>query len=167
LGDRLLKVNHAGENGAVAIYSAQIWLARWTAPSLVQDLHQFRADEQGHRALFGHALQQRNLRRCRSYWLCWLGGWVLGCITGLAGARAIHATTVAVEKVVLQHLEQQLAALAGEDENAASIIAQIVTEEQLHHDHSATHSRDSGWDRIIHPIVSRATKSVIWLGMHL
>lgn len=33
LGARILKVNHAGENGAVHIYLAQAAVARWTAPS--------------------------------------------------------------------------------------------------------------------------------------
>ncbi|MBV9419480.1 MAG: demethoxyubiquinone hydroxylase family protein, partial [Alphaproteobacteria bacterium] len=31
LGDRILKVDHAGENGAVCIYRAQIFVCRWRA----------------------------------------------------------------------------------------------------------------------------------------
>lgn len=33
-GTRILKVNHAGENGAVHIYAGQIAMARWTAAAM-------------------------------------------------------------------------------------------------------------------------------------
>lgn len=38
LGGRVLKVNHAGENGAVCIYAGQLLVARLTARPLVQEL---------------------------------------------------------------------------------------------------------------------------------
>lgn len=101
---RLLKVNHAGENGAVNIYSAQIFMARFTAPAIVTQLIEFRYDEVSHRALFWQELQRRNLPRCRSYHLCGIGGFVLGLLTGALGRRAIAATTTGVERVVLRHL---------------------------------------------------------------
>ena len=50
--------------------------------------------------------QRRGKPRCRSYHLCGVGGWMLGLITGLLGRQAIAATTVAVENVVLGHLQQ-------------------------------------------------------------
>jgi ubiquinone biosynthesis monooxygenase Coq7 len=168
LGDRILKVNHAGEHGAVAIYTAQIALARLTAPALMGELEQFRAHEQRHRALFGTELARRGRRRCRSYALCWLGGFALGCITGLFGAGAIAATTVAVERVVLRHLEHQMAVLADIDPAAVAAIAAIVVEEREHHDRSALNLRAGrAWTRLLMPIVSASTELVIWTGMKL
>lgn len=82
LGGRILKVDHAGEQGAVNIYRAQILMARWTAPSLVPELREFKSHEERHRALFWAELQRRGVRRCRSYWLCGIGGWMLGLLTG-------------------------------------------------------------------------------------
>jgi ubiquinone biosynthesis monooxygenase Coq7 len=168
LGDRILKVDHAGEHGAVAIYTAQIAMARLTAPSLVADLVEFRSHEQRHRALFGAELARRGRRRCRSYALCWLGGFVLGGLTGLCGAGAIAATTVAVERVVLRHLENQIEVLAGDDPAAVAAIAAIVAEEREHHDRSALHLRAGRlWTRLLMPIVSASTEAVIWTGMKL
>jgi len=138
LGDRIIKVNHAGEHGAINIYSGQIFMARLTARGMVTQLTEFRSHEQRHRAIFGAELQRRGRPRCRSYWLCGFGGLVLGLITGLFGARAIAATTVAVESVVLRHLEQQLVVLQGNDSAAVAAISAIVSEEQQHHDHSAS-----------------------------
>ena len=105
---RVLKVNHAGENGAVNIYAGQIFFARITAPAMVAELGEFKSHEERHRAIFWAELQRRNRPRCRSYWLCGIGGFMLGLITGVFGRRAIAATTVAVERVVLRHLEHQL-----------------------------------------------------------
>lgn len=74
LGDRIIKVNHAGEHGAIAIYTGQILLARLTAPALVDELREFRSHEERHRAIFGAELVRRGRPRCRSYWFCGLGG---------------------------------------------------------------------------------------------
>jgi ubiquinone biosynthesis monooxygenase Coq7 len=163
---RALKVNHAGENGAVNIYAGQIFFARITAPDMVAELAEFKSHEEGHRAIFWAELQRRNRPRCRSYWLCGLGGFILGLITGLFGGRAIAATTVAVERVVLRHLEHQLELLQGKDEAAVKAIDSIVAEERLHHDQSASHiAVGQFWPRVLSPIVSASTEAVIWVGM--
>lgn len=166
LGDRIIKVNHAGEHGAIAIYTGQILLARLTAPRMVAELREFRSHEQRHRAIFGAELERRGRPRCRSYWLCGLGGFVLGAVTGLLGPAAIAATTTAVESVVLRHLEHQLAVLEGHDAEAVVAIASIVAEEQQHHDQSVAHGQaDTLWAKLLTPVVSSSTEAVIWLGM--
>ncbi len=163
---RVLKVNHAGENGAVNIYAGQIFFARITAPGIVAELVEFKSHEERHRAIFWAELQRRNRPRCRSYWLCGLGGFMLGLITGAFGSRAIAATTVAVERVVLRHLEQQLDELRGKDEAAVGAIESIVVEERQHHDQSASHvTVGQFWPRVLWPIVSASTEAVIWVGM--
>lgn len=168
LGDRIMKVNHAGEHGAICIYTGQIHLARFTSPSMVAELKEFRSHERRHRTLFAAELQRRGRPRCPSYWLCGLGGYVLGALTGLLGAQAIAATTVAVESVVLRHLKDQMAALADSDPAAVQAISAIVEEEQLHHDQSAGHVQPGKfWSMLITPIVTGSTESVIWLGMRL
>ena len=89
-------------------------------------------------------------------------------LTGLFGRSAIAATTVAVESVVLRHLEQQLAALRGTDPAAATAISAIISDEQHHHDQSATHLQAGRfWPRVLTPVVSASTEAVIWLGMRL
>lgn len=167
LGGRVLKVNHAGEHGAVNIYAGQIFVARFTARSMLAELAEFKSHEQRHRAIFQAELHRRGLRRCRSYRLCGAGGFLLGLITGLFGRRAIAATTVAVERVVLRHLGQQMAALRAKDEAAVAAIGAIVSEEQQHHDRSAAHVHASRfWLKVLSPVVALSTEAVIWVGMH-
>jgi ubiquinone biosynthesis monooxygenase Coq7 len=168
LGDRIIKVNHAGEHGAISIYSGQIFMARMTASDLVDELIEFRSHERAHRAIFGAELHRRGRPRCRSYRLCGLGGYALGLMTGLFGRSAIAATTVAVESVVLRHLQQQLVVLRDSDAAAVAAIAAIVADEQDHHDRSASHMQAGKfWPKLITPVVSAATETVIWLGMRL
>lgn len=168
LGSRILKVDHAGEHGAVHIYAGQIAMARFTAPALVPELRAFKAHEEKHRAIFQAELERRGTPRCRSFWWCGLGGLVLGLITGLFGRSAIAATTVAVEQVVLRHLEHQRLVLTGQDEPAVEAISKIVAEERQHHDQSAAHLAGSRfWPKVLTPVVAASTESVIWLGMRL
>lgn len=164
---RIMKVNHAGEHGAISIYTGQIFMARLTASSLVPELRAFRLDEEKHRAIFYQELQRRGLQRCKSYWLCAAGGYALGLATGLLGARAISLTTVAVERTVLRHLRRQTVLLADDVEAVAAISA-ILAEEQAHHDLAAQHApMRAGWGRMLDAAVSGMTESVIWLGMRL
>lgn len=166
LGDRIMKVNHAGEHGAVSIYGAQIAMARFTAPNLVPELIEFRSHEERHRALFAIELQRRDRPRCKSYWLCGFGGYLLGLFTGLFGASAIAATTLAIETVVLRHLEEQLVVLRDIDPDATAAISSIVSEETQHRDRSADIAEANRfWPKLLVPIVSAATEAVIWFGM--
>ena len=165
---RLIKVDHAGEHGAVNIYRAQAVMCRFTAPNLVPMLNGFRMHEEGHRALFGRYLAEHNVQRCRSYHLCGVGGFTLGIITGLFGRSAVAATTVAVERVVLRHLKAQLIQLAALDSHAHATVAAIVLEETEHHDTANLDlQQGSFWPRLIMPVVSAATEAVIWMGLKL
>lgn len=166
--EHVLKVNHAGENGAVHIYAGQLVFGRLTAPGLVAELREFRIHEETHREIFASELRRRGIRRCRSFVLCAIGGYVLGLMTGLVGRTAIAATTVAVERVVLAHLREQLRVLDGSDAEAAAAISHIVADEQEHHDRSATHAAEGKfWPAVLSPVVEISTESVIWLGMRL
>lgn len=168
LGDRVVKVDHAGEHGAVCIYATQRWFARWRAPEMIDEIDEFIAHEKGHRAMLAAELARRGRHRCRSYWLCGLGGLILGLVTGMAGRQAIAATTVAIERVVLRHMHEQVAELAQMDPQAVQVLQAIIAEEQEHHDRSAARlPRDDNWTRLLEPVVSASTEAVIWLGMRL
>lgn len=165
---RIMKVNHAGEHGAVNIYAGQIAVARLRARALVPELAEFKAHEERHRAIFGREIHRRGLARCRSFWLCAVGGYALGVISGLLGIQAIATTTVAVERVVLRHLKQQLTDLDDKDPDAVAAISAILKDEQQHHDQSAAHIHHIGMlNRGLGSVVSASTELVIWIGMRI
>jgi 3-demethoxyubiquinol 3-hydroxylase len=168
LGDRVIKVDHAGEHGAVNIYRAQLLACRWRRSDIRSDLREFLDHEMRHRAVFAAELMRRGRRRCRSYHLCGLGGFALGLLTGLCGRASIAATTVAVETVVLRHLEAQMSTLRLMDPAAVAAIRLIIDDERAHRDRQGFESTAGlFWPRVLRPMVSWATEAVIWLGMQL
>jgi ubiquinone biosynthesis monooxygenase Coq7 len=164
----MLKVDHAGEHGAVNIYRGQRLVCRLTARDLLPELREFQSHEERHRLIFAAELKRRGIRRCRSYALCGLGGYVLGVVTALCGRSAIAATTCTVERVVLTHLREQLAFLKAADTAAYGAVSSIFDDEQSHHDRAAISIRQGAfWPRVIEPVVRLSTETVIWLGMRL
>jgi len=164
--EKMIKVNHAGENGAVNIYRAQRLVAGIRAPSIKAQLTVQQAHEEAHRRLFGNWLARNHIRRCVSYHLCGLGGFTLGLVTGVIGANAVAATTYAVENVVLTHLDRQIAYLSDHDPSACDCVKAILQDEQDHHD-TAAHQLDQR-DRLTRSliwVVRLCTESVIRFGM--
>ena len=159
-----MKVAHAGEHGAVQIYRGQMVAARLTAPGLLPQLAEFADHERRHRAIFAAELARRGRPRCSSYWLCAMGGWCLGLVTGLLGRKAIAATTVAVERTVLRHLDDYRALLSGCDPAGHAAVSAILVDEQDHHDAFAAvpRGRIARW---IDPVVAASTEAVIRFGM--
>lgn len=166
MSEKVIKVDHAGENGAVNIYRAQVIGARLTARDLVSDIRENQTHEQRHRRLFAEQLQRWNVRRCISYHVCGIGGFALGLLTGFMGRQAIHATTYAVESVVLEHLRHQLDFLRNANEDAFHCVAAIIADEQKHHDSAVTRLQQSqALNKLLVFVVKVSTEGVIRFGM--
>src|SRR6186997_2842144 len=105
---RIVRVNHAGEYGAIRIYSAQIAVAEWRCRDVVPTLQAMLVHERKHCVAFLSAMPERNSRPCRVMSLWSWGGWLLGCMTALMGRQAIWICTAAVEAAVHRHLDDQL-----------------------------------------------------------
>src|SRR4051812_40572650 len=105
---RIVRVNHAGEFGAIRIYSAQILVARWLCPDVLSALIEMLGHEREHCAAFYAAMPKLNSRPCRVMKLWSLGGWLLGALTAVLGRQGVWACTAAVEATVHRHLDDQL-----------------------------------------------------------
>jgi 3-demethoxyubiquinol 3-hydroxylase len=161
---RILKVNHAGEHGAIRIYRAQIWIARWRCPDVVPFLEVTLAHEVNHCALFRAAMTPRKTRPCRVMSLWGNGGYALGAITALMGRQGIWICTAAVEAAVHRHLEDQLFFLSGRDGELHDLIKSIQIEELSHLHHAEDNITNNGFPaRLLDRIVSLSTDVVIWL----
>ena len=124
-------------------------------------------DEERHRSAFGAALKERDVRQGVGYVLCGLGGLLLGIVTALLGRSAIAATTYAVERVVLRHLNQQLEYLRTADTAAYLVVASIVADETAHHDRAALAAKRRRFlPAVVGSVIAAATEGVIWIGMH-
>lgn len=133
---RILKVNHAGEYGAIRIYRTQIMLAKLFYPSIVKHLQKMCSHEVNHCRLFSDAMPSRNAKPCRLMFLWSYGGRVLGFVTGLFGKKAVWVCTAAIEKTVHRHLDEQLNYLKDRDQELFHLIQSIQAEELQHLDHA-------------------------------
>ena len=164
--EKMIKVDHAGENGAVNIYRAQRLSASLFWRSLRPQLREFQEHEEEHREIFRQHLAARGVRRCISYHLCGFGGFALGLVTGLMGRSAIAATTYAVENVVLTHLEHQMVYLKTNDTDAHDCVAKIYQDEKEHHDTAADQIDENSFlAKGLIRIVKMSTEGVIAIGM--
>lgn len=133
---RILKVNHAGEHGAIQIYGAQISIAKIFYPEIVAKLTEMQSHEIGHHRLFAEAMLPRQAKPCRLLFLWSIGGWSLGIAAALMGKKMIWTCTEAVESAVHDHLVDQLAFLATRDTELHDLIKSIQIEEDAHLHHA-------------------------------
>lgn len=161
---RICRVNHAGEFGAIRIYSAQILVARRLWPDCVPLLTEMLGHEIEHCRLFRAAMPARHSRPCRVMQFWSWGGWWLGFVTALFGRQGIWACTAAVEETVHRHLDDQLFFLDGLDPELHDLIASI-REEELSHLHYAEERLDRPgiWVALLRGAIAVATDILIWL----
>ena len=160
---RILKVNHAGEFGAIRIYCAQLWAAKRWHKTLVPFLSETLRHEIDHCQHFRDAMTARHTRPCAAMPLWGIGGYGLGLLTALIGRNAIMVCTQAVEQTVHRHLDEQIRYLAGKDEALRDLIIAIQVEENAHLDFARNHVVPSMLNRPLMIVINVATEAVIWL----
>jgi ubiquinone biosynthesis monooxygenase Coq7 len=160
---QILRVNHAGEHGAIAIYSAQVARLRTGNPELAHWLQQTLDHEVKHRSAFQTAMQARKVAPCGALAIWSVGGALLGQITGFMGPFGVMVCTAAVERTVHRHLIEQAEFLSGYDDELAATIREIQTEEDEHLGYAeAHHRRDSLVAALLSSIIGGSTELLIY-----
>jgi len=161
---RIVKVNHAGEFGAIRIYSAQLMVSRWFSPGRRPALSEMLRHERNHCAIFRAAMTSRNSRPCRVMHFWSYGGWMLGFLTACLGRQGIWACTAAVEAAVHRHLDDQLHFLQDRDVELHRIILSIRTEELAHLRHAEEQLHSPGaMLEALRRLIGLTTDGLIWL----
>jgi 3-demethoxyubiquinol 3-hydroxylase len=160
---RIVRVNHAGEFGAIRIYSAQLLVSRWFWPDCHAALSEMLRHERAHCAIFRAAMPQRKSRPCRVMQFWSYGGWMLGFFTACLGRKGIWACTAAVEAAVHRHLDEQLHFLQLRDAELHRIILSIREEELAHLHHAETQLGSAAVLPGLRQIIALATDVLIWL----
>lgn len=103
---QILRVNHAGEMGAIAIYSGQQMVLKNDTV-----IAHMREQEQKHSDYFAAQLLKHRVRPTLLMPIWLSAGRVLGATTALLSRKAAMACTVAVEEVIDEHYTKQIACL--------------------------------------------------------
>jgi ubiquinone biosynthesis monooxygenase Coq7 len=156
----ILRVDHAGEVGAIRIYRAQVAVARRRAPDLVPVLLESLGDEIGHRDFFAAAMNGRGIVPCRMLGVWWSGGAILGAVTALLGRDAILTCTEAVERTVHRHMNDQILWLASRDADLADGLATIRDQEAGHL--NAARAAGGRRPRWLDGAIAAVTEMLVW-----
>jgi len=133
----LMRVNHAGEVCAQALYSGQALTAREAAK---RDWLLEAAREEGdHLAWTRDRLQDLGARPSLLNPLWYAGSFALGALAGLAGDRWSLGFVVETERQVEAHLDRHLEALPARDLRSRAVVEQM-REDEIRHARSA-HAR--------------------------
>jgi ubiquinone biosynthesis monooxygenase Coq7 len=131
----MLRVDHAGELGAVAIYRGQRAVLEAGARTRISgQLAEMEAHEAVHLTRLDQLLIERRVRPTALTPVWRLVGFALGAGTALLGEKAAHACTEAVETVIEQHYAGQVAELSDVEPALARELSGFRDEEIAHRD---------------------------------
>ena len=159
--DEILRVNHAGEYGAVRIYEGQISSSRKDTAML----HHMLSQEQVHLSYFEDQIKSTHSRPTLFLPLWHFGGYMMGKISAMISPTAAMVCTEAVEEVIDEHYrsQQQLLCDTGET-HLATKVEQFRLEELEHRDIALENgSRDAPMYRAMKFVISRICKGAIFL----
>lgn len=126
----LMRVNHAGEICAQALYAGQSVVAR--DPEVRVALERASAEERDHLEWCRGRLDELDARPSLLDPLWYAGSFALGVVSGLAGDRWSLGFLVETERQVEQHLDGHLGMLPGSDARSRAIIEQMRADEIGH-----------------------------------
>ena len=130
----MLRVDHAGEYGAVAIYRGQraVFGALPHKQDVAKKVEEMEAGEAEHLKTFDRLLVERGVRPTLLGPLWNAAGFGLGAVTALMGEKAAMACTEAVEDVIEKHYAEQAEDLADDHPALAATIRQFREDEIGH-----------------------------------
>jgi ubiquinone biosynthesis monooxygenase Coq7 len=132
----ILRVDHAGELGAVHIYRGQraVLNAAPHRDRIAYQLQEMEAQEAEHLSAFDRLLNERRVRPTLLAPLWRSAGFAVGAGTALMGEKAAHACTEAIETVIEEHYAGQIEELKDRDPALAERLARFRDDELAHRD---------------------------------
>ena len=132
--EEFIRVDHAGERGAVKIYEGQLLALN----TLVKDdnlkkvVEEMKVHEKEHCEFFEKEIKKRNIKPTKFLPLWDLLGVGLGFGSTLLGKKAAMLCTASVEEVIDKHYLNQINQLDAEEEQLKRKIIKF-REDELHH----------------------------------
>ncbi len=126
----LMRVNHAGEVCAQALYQGQALTAQLT--EIKVQMAQAAAEEVDHLAWCEQRLRELNSQPSLLNPLWYSGSLMLGILAGWAGDRWSLGFVAETERQVTAHLEKHLQHLPNQDIKSQAILSQMQEEETQH-----------------------------------
>ena len=162
--EEIIRVDHAGERGAIKIYEGQL-LALSTIKqdqNLKKIIEEMKEHEKEHLEYFEKEIQKRKMKPTYLLPLWDLMGVSLGFGSALLGKKATLLCTASVEEVIENHYENQLGKI-GEDEKDLKTKIEKFKGDEVNHKNTAYESGASrtGIYSIMDKIIRTGSKIAI------
>ena len=143
----LMRVNHAGEVAAQALYQGHATVAR---DKTIEDQMQRAADEEfDHLAWCEQRIRELGSQPSLLSPLWYAGAYAIGAASGVLGDKWSLGFIAETEKQVCSHLDSHLEQLPDEDAKSRAILKQMRDEEEEHGENAI----DAGASELPRPIV--------------
>ncbi len=166
--ERMIRVDHAGEYGAVRIYEGQLAvLGKSAAGGVIREMAE---QERKHLERFEKLVVERRVRPTALSPLWHVAGYALGAASALLGERAAMACTVAIEEVIDEHYRSQAESL-GDDPDESSLrktIEEFRADELAHRDMALAHdARAAPAHDLLTAGIKLGSRIAIWLSTRI
>jgi len=127
---RLMRVNHAGEVSAQALYQGQALTA--TLPEVRQSMERAALEENDHLVWCQQRVNYFGGHTSVFNPLWYVGSFTIGAVAGKIGDKWSLGFVAETEEQVVKHLDEHLAVMSSDDAKSRAILEQMKVDE-LHH----------------------------------
>jgi ubiquinone biosynthesis monooxygenase Coq7 len=162
----MIRVDHAGEHGAVRIYAGQLAVLAGTAAE--DTIREMAEQEQKHLSTFDSMIADRQVRPTALTPIWHVAGFALGAGTALLGPKAAMACTQAVEEVIDEHYAAQADQLGDDEKDLRDTVEEFRADERAHRDKAIEEGAEQapGY-AILTGAVKAGSKLAIWLSSRI
>ena len=130
LAGRLMRVNHAGEISAQALYQGQALTAR--LPTVRGKMEQAAVEENDHLAWTAERIRELGTHTSVLAPFWYAGSFAIGALAGIAGDKWSLGFVAETEHQVIRHLDAHLARLPEQDVKSRAILELMRDDEARH-----------------------------------
>jgi len=130
----LMRINHAGEVAAQALYQSQALTAR--KPETSERMQAAADEEIDHLAWCASRLEELDDHSSYLTPLWYAGAFSVGSIAGAFGDRWNLGFVAETESQVVRHLEDHMGRLPQQDQRSRAVLSQMQAEEEEHRQHA-------------------------------
>ena len=132
--EEIIRVDHAGERGAIKIYEGQLLALKTFKQDedLKKKIEEMKEHEKEHYDFFNQEIQKRNIDPTKLLPLWDLLGVTLGFSTAMLGKKATMLCTASVEEVIDDHYKNQTYKLEDDEEDLKNKINKFRDDELNH-----------------------------------
>ena len=132
--EQFIRVDHAGERGAIKIYEGQLLALKTFMKNdkLKNQIEEMKKHEKEHAEFFDKEIKKRNIKPTKFLPLWDLLGVGLGFGSTILGTKAAMLCTASVEEVIDEHSQNQINRIEDDEKELKKKIVKF-REDELHH----------------------------------